>query len=224
MQGNETTKDGQAKKEETETENSTAKRTLTNHALLQDSQPVINSSYCEVNRNRQERAYLRNHRQWEQHNILHKRTERKASCKRESRNIHLQTLTDDKQLKTYAIQCLEVADWKENIYLPIPEVFVQPIQIDKEDIPKKSDGEKWPYKSTGDRFPWNRCRRWSPHWDQCAKSNGTTSGHQQPKWWAICMSVYYWMDGVQVHKARGKQIKDQYTQSPSTWRHSASTA
>ena len=147
MQGNETTKDGQAKKEETETENSTAKHTLTNHVLLQDSQPAIipvtvRSTETGKSVHTCTYAIIDN---GSNTTFCTKELKEKLHAKGKSRNIHLQTLTDDKQLKTCAIQCLKVADWKENIYPPITEVFVQPIQIDKEYIPQKSDVEKWPY-------------------------------------------------------------------------------
>ena len=107
-------------------------------------------------------------------------------AKEKSRNILLQTLTDDRQIKPCAIQCLEVEDWNKDTYIPIQEVPVQSIPIDKEDIPKKSDVEKMAL-STRDRFPWNRCTSRHSHWEQCTKGNGITSGYQQPEWWAICM-------------------------------------
>ena len=144
-QGNETTKEGQAKKEETETENSTAKRTLTNLALLQDSQPAmipVTVRSTETGKSVHTYAFIDN---GSNAIFCTKELKEKLHAKGKSRNIHLQTLMDDKQLKTCAIQCLKVADWKENIYPPITEVSVQPIPIDKEDIPKKSDVEKLPY-------------------------------------------------------------------------------
>ena len=139
----------QANDKETNTTEQTVddvKRTLTNYTGQQESQPAIvpvTVRSRESGKTVKTYAFIDN---GSNATFITDGLKERLQTKGRVRNIQLQTLTDDKVVKTCVLQDLEVADMNEDTYLSLPEVYTRTsIPVGRDDLPRKREIERWPY-------------------------------------------------------------------------------
>ncbi|XP_072171981.1 uncharacterized protein [Diadema setosum] len=70
----------------------------------------------------------------------------RLQVKGKSRMIHLQTMTDEKVVRTHVLHDLEICNINGKDDFSLPEVYTRAsIPVSKDDIPRKVDLEKWSY-------------------------------------------------------------------------------
>ncbi|XP_030836004.1 uncharacterized protein LOC115921870 [Strongylocentrotus purpuratus] len=138
--------EGQTEGEEIGNENfPDVRRTLSNRTSMQDSQPAIvpvTVRSKQTGKCVHTYAFIDN---GSNATFCTEELKNKLNARGRTRTIQLQTLTDDKLVKTCILQDLEVADVNENTYIPLSDVYIQPIPVDKSDILRRNDIARWPY-------------------------------------------------------------------------------